>query len=61
ERHIGRWARLCCEDIAKKASNGFYRAVALFTSEFLRIEEEEIKELFVRIREEDELCENMTA
>ncbi len=39
-RHLGCWARQCCEEVMNKAGYGFYRAVAQLTLAFLAAEEE---------------------
>lgn len=39
-RHLGCWARQCCEEVMSLADYGFYRAVAQITLAFLAAEEE---------------------
>lgn len=41
-RHLGLWARQCCEDVMNKAGYGFYRAVAQLTTAFLASEEDHL-------------------
>lgn len=41
-RHLGCWARQCCEEVMNQAGYGFYRAVAQITMAFLAAEEEHL-------------------
>ena len=38
EEHLARWAPACCERVIALARYGFYKAIARFTTEFLRSE-----------------------
>jgi len=58
EEHLLKWAHRCCDELIKHSTYGFYKAVARFASEFLRSEEEYIKESHARtIREGENICE----
>ena len=61
EEHLSKWAYRCCDEITRRAAYGFYKAVAHSIKEFLKYEEEYIKELYARVRREDEtICEAST-
>lgn len=61
EEHLSKWAYRCCDEIIKHARYGFYKTVAHFIVEFLKCEEEYIKELYARVRREGEnICETST-
>ncbi|TAN45147.1 MAG: hypothetical protein EPN22_03900 [Nitrospirae bacterium] len=57
DEHISRWAYLCCEEVIKHATYGFYKAVAHFTIEFLKNEEEYVSALYEKVcGEGEQLC-----
>jgi TorA maturation chaperone TorD len=39
EEHLSRWAFACCDHVVRQARYGLYKAIARFTTEFLRSEE----------------------
>jgi len=51
EEHLSKWAYACCQDVIKRATYGFYRAVLYFIAEFLHCEEEYIADLSAGIDE----------
>lgn len=56
--HLSKWVYQCCEKVIEKATCGFYKAIAHFTMEFMRSEEEYISELYANIcKEGEEICE----
>ena len=57
EEHLSRWGYLCCEEVIKHAAYGFYKAVARFTIEFLKSEEEYVSGLYEKAcGEGEQLC-----
>ena len=57
QEHLSQWAYVCCEEVIKHAVFGFYKAVARFTIEFLKSEEEYVSGLYAKACVEGEqLC-----
>lgn len=58
EDHLLKWAFQWSEEVLNHSQNGFYRAVALLASEFLREEEEYVTNLNMTVKSgEEEICE----
>ncbi len=57
EEHLSQWAYACCKEVIKHAVYGFYKAVARFTIEFLKSEEEYVSGLYAKAcGEGEQLC-----
>lgn len=60
DEHISKWAYKCCEEIVAYATYGFYKAIARYTMEFLKSEEEYVSEGYVKVCGEGEsICETV--
>jgi TorA maturation chaperone TorD len=58
EEHLSRWAFECCQNVVRQARSGFYKALAQFTTEFLRGEQVCLSQRHAQVcREEASLCE----
>ncbi|MDP2276735.1 MAG: molecular chaperone TorD family protein [Nitrospirota bacterium] len=56
--HLSRWVHQCCGKVIVRATYGFYKAIANFTMEFMKGEEEYVSELYAKIcKEGKEICE----
>lgn len=60
DEHLSKWVYQCCEKIIGKATYGFYKAIAHFTIDFMKREEEYVSDLYLKFRKEgEELCETV--
>ncbi len=58
--HLLKWVYQCCEKVIEKSAYGFYKAIAHFTMEFMKAEEEYVSELYAKVcKEGEEICETV--
>lgn len=59
DAHLSKWVYQCCEDIIKRATCGFYKAIAHLITDFVKSEEGYIAELYEKLycNEEVKGCE----
>lgn len=54
EEHLIKWVYSCCEKIVERATYGFYKAIAHMIAEFIKSEDEYLKELYFKIEQHTE-------